>query len=415
MKLKELKKEIAKYQYFEDTNIIDITLASVVATRLKLGDPVWLVIIGPSSGGKSQILRPISLTDKKFLHRIDDLTENTLLSGGRVAGGGDVSLLTRIGSQGMLVLSDLTVLFSKPMESQAAILSQLRMVYDGEMTKFVGTSDKPITWKGYLGIVAGSTPSLYANFEEVADMGERFIYYRMKDYDPEKAVRLAMGRNTNSKDIDSTLGELYGEYIKDVVKDWSNEEIIIPEPIKERIMQISMFAEKIRTPMHLDFRSRDVDRIPVSAMPMRVALQLLTLVKALIIMKKNDGEEFGEIEMKAIEWCGYSLANEEKRAVLEVLSHIEYGLSLSTQSIADRIGLSTPVTRSILQNMAAVGVLKRNGLGDALTWSITDNHDWGIVRRIVGIDSTIEVKERSISNEETEEMDAIAEQQFGAI
>jgi len=103
MKLHDLKQEIEKYQYFEDTNIIDVALASIIATRMKLGEPVWLVIIGPSSGGKSQILRPLALTDPKFLHRIDDLTENTFLSGMKMGGDKDAALLKRIGSSGILV------------------------------------------------------------------------------------------------------------------------------------------------------------------------------------------------------------------------------------------------------------------------------------------------------------------------
>lgn len=407
MKLQEIKKEIEQYQYFEDTNIIDISIASIVATRLKLGDPVWLVIIGPSSGGKSQILRPMSLTDPKFLHRIDDLTENTLLSGGRAAGGGDVSLLNRIGSKGMLVVSDLTVLFSKASESRNAILSQLRMVYDGEMTKFVGTSEKPIAWKGYLGVLAGSTPSLYAHFEEVADMGERFIYYRMKPYNAEKATKLAMGREISNRELDEKLGNIYNEYIKGVIKESADGgKIELPIDVKERILKIAMFAERIRTPMHLDFRSRDIDRIPVTAMPMRVALQLTTLAKALFIMRKHDGEAFGENEMKTIEWCGYSLANEEKRACLEVLASIGFNMYMKTQMIADKIGLSTPITRSILQNLAAIGVLNRGGSEDAgggLSWAIKYDYDWEMVRKVAGIHVVEAVVDRALTNEEADE------------
>ncbi len=217
MKLAELKKEIEQYQYFEDTDIIDVSLASIIATRLKLGDPIWLIIIGPSSGGKSQILRPLALTDPKFLHRLDDLTENTFLSGANIGGGGNASLLDRIGSKGMLVMSDLTVLFSKNKESRSAILSQFRMLYDGEMVKYSGNKDKPIMWKGYLGVIAGSTPSIYSHFEEVSDMGERFIYYRMKDYDPENATRLSMKRTLYGKELDEKLSGLRlsnREYLK---------------------------------------------------------------------------------------------------------------------------------------------------------------------------------------------------------
>lgn len=99
MKLPELKQEIQKYQYFEDTSIIDLTLASLIATRMNLGDPIWLVIIGASSGGKSQILRPLSLTDEKYIHRVDDLTENTFLSAKQ--GDEKNSLLHRIGKRGL--------------------------------------------------------------------------------------------------------------------------------------------------------------------------------------------------------------------------------------------------------------------------------------------------------------------------
>jgi hypothetical protein len=99
MTLEELKTEIKTYQYFEDTDIIDVALASIISTRLKLGNPIWLIIIGASSGGKSQILRPLALTDAKFMHRVDDLTENTFLSG---ISGDDSSLLKRIGKNGMI-------------------------------------------------------------------------------------------------------------------------------------------------------------------------------------------------------------------------------------------------------------------------------------------------------------------------
>ena len=66
MKLADLKKEIQQYQYMEDTSIVDVSIASIIANRLKFGDPVWLMIIGASSGGKSQILRPLSY-DRKHI------------------------------------------------------------------------------------------------------------------------------------------------------------------------------------------------------------------------------------------------------------------------------------------------------------------------------------------------------------
>lgn len=410
MNLIELKQEVEKYQYLEDTNIIDVALASIVATRLKLGDPIWLVIIGASSGGKSQILRPLSLTDDKFLHRIDDLTENTFLSGMNVGKGkGDPSLLMRIGSLGMLVMSDLTVLFSKTSESRNAILSQFRMIYDGEMVKYSGTSDKSIKWKGYLGVLAGSTPSIYSHFEEVSDMGERFIYYRMKDYDPEKATRLAMSRKIYGKELDDKLSNLYGDYIKEVVTAYGGEEIVLPQNISDRILQIAMFAEKVRTVAHTDFY-KTIDRIPVSAMPMRVALQLITIAKGLYIMRNGD---LSDKDMEIIDWCGYSLANEEKRACLKVLGGVEYNKYVSTQNIADKIGLATSVVGLLLQNLGATGILTRTGGNDGLMWTIKHESHWKIVRRVEKIDIIEEIEERRIT--QGEDLKQLADENFDKI
>lgn len=411
MTLIELKQEIEKYQYLEDTNIIDVALASIIATRLKLGEPIWLVIIGASSGGKSQILRPLSLTDEKFLHRVDDLTENTFLSGMNLGKDkGNPSLLMRIGSLGMIVMSDLTVLFSKTSESRNAILSQFRMIYDGEMTKLSGTSDKSIKWRGYLGILAGSTPSIYTHFEEVADMGERFVYYRMKDYDPEKATRLAMSRKIYGKELDTKLADLYGDYIKEVVTGYNREEIVLPQRIVDRILQISMFAEKVRTVAHTDFY-KTIDRIPVSAMPMRVALQLISIAKGLYIMRNGD---LSDNDLNIIDWCGYSLANEEKRACLKVFTGYPYNSYMTTQTMADRLGLSTSVVNTILQNLSAVGILNRSGSDGKLNWSIKHYSHWEIIRRVEKIDTVekVVIEREMTKDEESKDIKLLADELF---
>jgi predicted transcriptional regulator len=320
-------------------------------------------------------------------------------------GKGDPSLLNRIGSHGILVLSDLTVLFSKSEESRATILSQFRMIYDGEMTKFSGTSDKPITWKGSLGVIAGSTPSIYSHFEKVSDMGERFIYYRMKDYDAEKATRLSMSRKIYGKELDEKLSELYKDYIKDVVLANKDTVITLSDETQERILQISMLAERIRTTSHTDWKGDTIDRIPVSAMPMRVALQLTAMAKGLALIRKyeSDSVELTDKEHDMIDWCGYSLANEEKRACLKILCNIQYGVYAKTQIVADKVGLATQVIGKILQNLASVGVIERTGDTGSLSWRIKKQSDWNTIRRIEKVDVIEEYEDRNITAEEDEE------------
>jgi hypothetical protein len=383
---------------------------------MKLGDPVWMLVIGASSSGKSQVLRPLALTDNRFIHRVDDLTENTLLSGTRVKKGEkDISLLNRIGKHGIIVISDFTVIFSKSQEARASILGQLRMVYDGEMTKFSGTSNEPIKWEGALGILAGSTPTIYTHFEEVADMGERFIYYRMKDYDAEKAVRRSLGRTIFGKQLDDTLSELYSDYLKACVVNGGDVVPPISVEVYERIIQISIFAAKLRTPTHYDRFAKTVDKVPVSEMPMRVALQLSSIARGLSVMQYYDtgGWDLSEADIGYIEWCAYSLANEERRACLKVIAKSDFGTSVRGQTIADEIGLATTVTGMNLQHLAAIGILERSGDSNGLTWSIKTRETWVIIRRLENIKDSILVDfERDISDDEKEEKNEGMQKEF---
>jgi hypothetical protein len=415
MKLIELKEEVQKYQYLEDTSIIDVSLATIIANRLKLGDPVWLIIIGASSGGKSQILRPLALTDEKFLHRVDDLTENTFLSGLRAKEGEKTSLLDRIGKQGMVVISDFTVIMSKSPETRASILSQFRMIYDGEMTKFSGNSPKPLKWEGYLGVLAGSTPSIYSHFEEVSDMGERFIYWRMKEFDQKKATELALSRKVFGRELDIKLSDLYAEYIKDVVQTCIDKTIVLPEEVTKRIIEVSMLAERVRTNAHKDWKGI-VNKIPVSAMPMRIALQLTAIAKGLGAIKlyENGKMQFSEKDLSIIDWLGYSLANEENRACLKIMASIPFDYVLSTQTIADKINLDTNIAGIILQNLSAVGVLQREGGSGGLQWKFSKQSDYDIVRRIEHIEETIEIANRDVTVEEGDSYGVAVEDEFNS-
>lgn len=414
MTFKELETQVAEYVYSEESGMLRIALASLISTRLKSGDPIWLIIIGASSSGKSQVLRPLAMTDSKFIHRVDDITENTFLSGAKAGkAGGEVSFLKKVGSHGILVISDLTVLFSRNSESKAAIMSQFRMIYDGEMVKHVGNSPKPIEWKGSLGVLAGSTPSIYGHFEEVADMGERFIYYRMKSYNTEKATRMSLDRKIFGKELDTKLSAMYADYIKDCVKGAKDGVGGLSPELHERILQIAMFAAKLRTPAHYDKYLKQIDRVPVPEMPMRVALQLSAIAKGLMVMSLNDtgSTVLNEADIAHVEWCAYSLANEERRSCLRVLAGVSWETQVSTQVVADKIGLSTEVAKQHLQHLTAIGILERHG-GTDLGWSFSRQEEYKIVKRLEGIAEESVYVQRALTTDEIGEQNAVAEESW---
>ncbi len=78
-KLKDIKDEWNKYIVLKDDRAVDMLLATCIGNMLIDLDPIWLMIVAPSSGGKTTLLSPI--VDIKNVYFVDDLTEKTLLSG----------------------------------------------------------------------------------------------------------------------------------------------------------------------------------------------------------------------------------------------------------------------------------------------------------------------------------------------
>jgi len=382
MKLLKMKEEIQKYIYLEDTGVIDVSIASVLANQLKLDSNVWLAIVGESSGGKSQILKPIMNSNPEYFIKIDDLTENTFLSG---AAGGKHSLLNESRVDNMMVISDLTVLFSKNKEARNAILGQFRTIFDGILTKFIGTRTEPLTWKGRMGVLAGCTPSIYRYFEEVSDMGERFIFYRLRPNDSYKATQLAMNRKFSGREIDDNMTELYQNYIKEVAQSMSDrkDEIVLTDIIKERIIEVSMFAELLRTSVATDKFTGEIESLPSTAMPMRTALQIKAVVKGMVAINVYEGDEVVDI-LKAIDWLGFSLANEEIRKSLEVMYSIPFGETMTKAEVADEIGLGTKASGNILQRLAAVGVLERISGEGSHKFKIANERYYKLLKRLFG-------------------------------
>ena len=135
---------------------------------------------------------------------------------------------------------------------------------------------------------------------------------------------------------------------------------------------------------------------------MRIALQLRSIALGMSVMRFNEDGEWGMTEEDFVHlgWCAYSLTNEERRACIRVAANFDWNVVATTQYFADRIGLSTNMTKIHLQHLAAIGVFERGGDSNSLTWQIKDKKDYDLIRKLEGIVDNTEVVERERSSEE---------------
>lgn len=120
-----------QWLHLEDVGALYALLGAVAANRLE-GDPSWLMLVGASSGGKTELLN--ALTGLPNTHMAATLTESALLSGTAKkdrAAGAKGGLLRVIGDQGTLILKDFTSVLSMSRDPRAAVLAALREIYDG--------------------------------------------------------------------------------------------------------------------------------------------------------------------------------------------------------------------------------------------------------------------------------------------
>ena len=126
--LGEVLATFQQWLYLPDPGVILAVLGAVAANLLD-GDPVWLVVIGPPGGGKSEALQAAgTLPD---VHPAATLTEAALSSGTsrkEHAANAKGGLLREVGDFGIVICKDFGWVLVDARDARAAVLAALREV-----------------------------------------------------------------------------------------------------------------------------------------------------------------------------------------------------------------------------------------------------------------------------------------------
>ncbi|MCS7007396.1 MAG: hypothetical protein NZL88_07570, partial [Gaiellaceae bacterium] len=137
--LRELLEAVRSYMLVEedDATYVAFALAVAVSKALTDEDPVWALLIGPPSSGKTEAIR---LLDELADATVDDLTRAGLLSWHvSRARAKPAGLLTRIPSSALVTVSDFSsVVTMGDREARARMFGMLRVVYDGRVRRSIG-------------------------------------------------------------------------------------------------------------------------------------------------------------------------------------------------------------------------------------------------------------------------------------
>ncbi len=184
MEFRSILESVKRWLFVSDEEVLLVTGAYIA--NLLDGPPVWLMMVGPPSSGKTDlILLFINCPNACFLSKI---TPKTLLSGHERAEGG---LLSRVPNPVIFILKDFGTIQSLPSSSRNEILAQFREMYDGRISMAWGVVKGPVEWNGKAGVLAAGTQAVEEDKDLNTVLGERFLYFHIKgeDRDPQAIIR----------------------------------------------------------------------------------------------------------------------------------------------------------------------------------------------------------------------------------
>lgn len=362
LELGQVVEAFRRWLYLPDARPLLAVLGAVAANRLD-GDPVWLLLVGPPGGGKSEILQ--SLGGLENVHPAATLTEPALLSGTPAKereNGAKGGLLRQIGDYGIVVCKDFGSVLSMHRDARAQVLAALREVYDGSWTRHVGTGGgQTLHWQGKVGLVAGCTPTIDRHHAVMGAMGERFVLLRLPEVDSGEQARRALAHAGKERAMRAELSAAVRALLAGTPQ--------LPRPLEgaeqERLIRLAELVVRARSAVERDSYSREVDLIPEPEAPTRLVVMLERLLAGLDAIGADRAEAWGVVGRVALDSIPAL-----RLAVLRVL--LAAREPLATSAVAEAVRYPTTTTGRALEDLCAHALIQRHagGSGKANQWEL---------------------------------------------
>lgn len=319
----EVFKEVVKdWLYIEDTEVLDIVVATIMGEKIG-GDPLWLFLIAPPGGSKTELLRSFT---GNYAHHLSDMTSKTFISGLMINDEKDAKkrrkvhdLLPQLNGK-ILIFKDFTTILEKGRDEKKEIIAQFREAYDGSFAKKVGTVDETIRYDSRFGIIAGVTPVIDDHWKVMQQLGERFLKVRWKE-DTDKVTKRARENEGEEVIMREELCRNSDKFISNLNFDKIPE--FDDERFGEIISKVAKFIAFARTPIKISNNPDEFyfERIPSPEMPTRLVKQLKKLSKCLALVRGKSSVT--ETEIKIIIRVAKDTVPPDRMAVLTVIAAFE--------------------------------------------------------------------------------------------
>lgn len=350
----------------EDPYLIYNLCAMKVAHKICV-DPVWLMIIGTSSDGKSEYMKAFTQLNELAL---ESVTPNTFISGMMRRDGKEVPQFAEQLKEKIWYIYDFGIIMSKHSDERGRILSDLRLIYDGRISKVYGTGKHITVECPNSTLIVGSTPAIDSTILEDQILGTRWLIYRTRT--PERFTTM-----TKIDDNEEHL-EIMRKSLKSATLHYESnidiKKIELKEIENQNLQLLANQTTILRTSVELD-RNKEVRNIAYPEAPGRLYKQLkimyrsyriigLTEEEALIGIRRLCQGSISPVRLKIIQWL---MENQKENPY-------------TTSQVANGCEMGKGHTMGELSSLAALGLVWHNIYDDNPTGSFQKwEHHWKIL------------------------------------
>jgi len=333
----------------EDRDVVEFALAVYKSHELPDADPIWGMVVGPSGGGKSELLRTLLGLPSSF--PLSKPTPASLASGYRGKSGkdSDPSLLPLMDGK-IVIMSDFAPILSARPEVRNEILGMLREAFDGSIAVGKGNVGLKI-YKSRFSMLVGSTSKIDAIEADANELGERFVKIRLRGKDGKNKARRAADNVPHAKNMREELHQAVKSFLESLPKFVGVEN---PDFAKDVIASIADFTARARTHVARNWRTREIENLPVPEEGGRLSVQLNKLAMALALVRGRtivEEEDINTIQRVADD-CLPPMR-------LKVIRELRSG-PLSQAELGKKTAIPETSVRRQLEDLEMLNVVKRS-------------------------------------------------------
>jgi len=351
-----------------DIDVLDVVFGAVLANRIP-GDPLWLFVVAPSGGAKSEII--MSLRGCSYVVSTSSFTTRAMISGARSVAGQDLSWIPQLDDK-VLVIKDFTPTLTMHSVARDEIFSMLRDAYDGLAERRYGTGEHK-SYKARFGIVAGVTAAIHAYHTMHASLGERFIRFDVnepeaKDTDDEKIWR-ALGNIKREELMREELRRVAGLSLNSP----SKLTPLVPEDISRRLVALARYTALLRGVVAKDPYSGELKYIPQPEIGTRLAKQLAKLGMGIALWRRE--KEASEDVYRILVRVARSTIPDKVEAVVRTLWREckKEEEALGRIELMQETRLPSTTLFRLLEDMHLLGIIRQvGGSAKVFRWRLTD-------------------------------------------